>query len=120
MRRAKKLLSLALAAAMFVSAFSSTAFASDMDDAYEVDRVDGKYAVVRVEDDGEYYDSKPSITIPSKIKSRTITRIGDGDSSIFASGGSEKMLICRIRLTLSQTALLRILPSNVYPWRKVL
>ena len=90
MRRAKKLLSLALAAAMFVSTFSSTAFASDMDDAYEVDRVDGKYAVVRVEDDGEYYDSKSSITIPSKIKSRTITRIGDGDSSIFASGGSEK------------------------------
>ena len=90
MRRAKKLLSLALAAAMFVSTFSSTAFASDMDYAYEVDRVDGKYAVVRVEDDGEYYDSKSSITIPSKIKSRTITRIGDGDSSIFASGGSEK------------------------------
>lgn len=72
MRKAKKLLSLALAAMMFVSAFSSTAFASDMDDAYEVDRVDGKYAVVRVEDDGEYYDSKSSITIPSKINSRTI------------------------------------------------
>ena len=33
MRKAKKLLSLALAAMMFVSAFSSTAFASDMDDA---------------------------------------------------------------------------------------
>ena len=90
MKKDKKLLSLALAAMMFVSAFSSTAFASDMDDAYEVDRVDGKYAVVRVEDDGEYYDSKSSITIPSKINSRTITRIGDGDSSIFASGGSEK------------------------------
>lgn len=106
--KSQKLLSLALAAMMFVSAFSSTAFASDMDDAYEVDRVDGKYAVVRVEDDGEYYDSKSSITIPSKINSRTITRIGDGDSSIFASGGSEKISTFRIRLTSFQMALLRI------------
>ena len=48
MRKAKKLLSLALAAMMFVSAFSSTAFASDMDDAYEVDRVDGKLSLIHI------------------------------------------------------------------------
>ena len=120
MRRAKKLLSLALAAAMFVSTFSSTAFASDMDDAYEVDRVDGKYAVVRVEDDGEYYDSKSSITIPSKIKSRTITRIGTAILPFLQAAVRKRMFICRIRLTLSQTALLRILPSNVFRWKKVL
>ena len=98
MRKAKKLLSLALAAMMFVSAFSSTAFASDMDDAYEVDRVDGKYAVVRVEDDGEYYDSKSSITIPSKINIPPSLRVVV----------LRKISTFRIRLTSFQMALLRI------------
>lgn len=91
MRRAKKLLSLALSAVLTVTAFTSTvAYAAKIDDAYEVDRVEGKYAIVEIDDNGDYYDSKSSISIPSKVKSRTITRIGTGDKSVLRNNGSGK------------------------------
>lgn len=91
MRRAKKLLSLALSAVLAVTAFTSTvAYAAKIDDAYDVERIDSKYTVVSIDDDGEYYHSKSSISIPNKIGSRTITRIGKGDGSVLENGGSGK------------------------------
>ena len=108
MRKAKKLLSLALAAMMFVSAFSSTAFASDMDDAYEVDRVDGKYAVVRVE--MMENTTIPNLPSPSPVRS-TAARLPASATEIPPSLRVvvlRKISTFRIRLTSFQMALLRI------------
>lgn len=91
MRRAKKLLSLALSAVLAVTAFTSTvAYAAKIDEAYEIKKVDGKYAVITIYDSGDYYRSKSSISIPNKIDSRTVTRIGDGSSAVLDNGGSDK------------------------------
>ena len=91
MKRAKKLLSLALSAVLAVTAFTSTvAYAAKIDDAYEVKKVDGKYTVITIYDDGDYYKSKSSISIPNKIDSRTVTRIGDGSSGVLSNGGNDK------------------------------
>ena len=92
MKRAKKLLALFLAAVVSVAAFSSTVYAATakIDDAYDVEKVDGKYTIIRIDDDGDYYHSKSSITVPNKVGSRTVTRIGNGSSQVFQSSGSGK------------------------------
>ncbi len=92
MKRSKKLLSLLLTVAMLCTAFSGTAYAasSKLEDAYDVEKVDGKYTIVEINGDGDYYHSKSSITVPDKIDRKTITRIGKGSGPVLSGTGSDK------------------------------
>lgn len=94
MRRAKKLLSLALAAVVIVTASVNTvayaAVKAEDDCTYE--RISGKYAITSIDEDGSYYKNKTSIYVPEKISNKTITRIGDGDGTVLNNGGSGRRI----------------------------